>query len=161
MGVKFATEEEGQKTIEFLQMVPVFSGLEEKTLESLLDHADEETFPAGAVILREGSPLADLYIVLRGKVEVRKKNAVLARLGKGQFFGEMAFLNELPTGRSADIVAIEETRCLSIKGPVFYAFLRRNPDTAIEVIRMLASRLREADWTLGVLENIPVTPAKK
>jgi CRP-like cAMP-binding protein len=86
---------------------------------------------------------------------VRKRGALIAKLSKGQFFGEMAFLNDSPTGRSADIVAVEETKCVVIKGPVRYAFLRRNPDVAIEVIRTLADRLRSTSWALSELQNLP------
>lgn len=85
-----------------------------------------------------------------------KKGVAIATLREGQFFGEMAFLNDRPTGRSADIIAVDKTRCLSIKGPVWYAFLRKNPDVAIEVIRTLANRQRlnkttprEKDYPIG------------
>jgi CRP/FNR family transcriptional regulator, cyclic AMP receptor protein len=143
----------------YLKQVPVLQGLEDKSLESLRRDAEEETYSSGKVIVKEGSLLSDLYIILRGRVEVRRKGASIAKLGRGQFFGEMAFLNEEPTGRSADIVAMEETDCLRIKGPAWYSFLRKNPDVAIEVIRTLTSRLRSTDWALSDhLQNLP--PAK-
>lgn len=150
-----------ESKIALLHTVPILSGLEDKALESLLNEADEESFPADSVIVKDGSFLADLYIILRGKVEVRKKNIVIARLGKGQFFGEMAFLNDSPTGRSADIVAVDETSCLKINGPVWYAFLRRHPDVAIEVIRVLADRLRNTNWALRELQNLPLAIPQK
>ena len=152
--------DEGPRLIELLRRVPILYGIEERSLKSLLSDASEETFPAGHAIVRDGSLLANLYIILEGRVEVRKKRTVIAKLGKGQFFGEMAFLNDQPTGRSADIVATEETRCLSIEGPVWYGFLRKNPDVAIEVIRTLARRLRETDWALSELQNLPAPPPK-
>jgi CRP-like cAMP-binding protein len=159
--LKFRREDQSKKVVELLRNVPLFYELDDDDLESLLDDASEETFAAGQAIVNDGSFLADLYIILNGRVEVRKKGNVLATLGKSQFFGEMAFLNDEPTGRSADIVAIEETRCLKIKGPVWYAFLRKNPDVAIEVIRALARRLRNTSWTLSELQNLPsATPEK-
>lgn len=137
-----------------LRNVPLFKDLKDEELRAMLAESREETFRSENVILRDGSPLADFYIIVKGKVEVRKKKLVLARLKSGQFFGEMAFVNDLPTGRSADIIASEETTCIIIPGAKWYAFLRKNPDVSIEVIRTIASRLREADWTVGALNNL-------
>ena len=154
-------KDEGSRIVELLQKVPILYGIEERSLKSLLEDAGEETFPVGHVIVKDGSLLANLYIILEGRVEVRKKKTVIAKLGEGQFFGEMAFLNDESTGRSADIVATEETRCLSLEGPVWYAFLRKNPDVAIEVIRTLARRLRQTDWALSELQNLPAAPPQR
>ncbi|MGA2665435.1 MAG: cyclic nucleotide-binding domain-containing protein [Nitrososphaerales archaeon] len=150
-------KDEGPR-LELLRRVPILHGIEARSLRSLLDDAGEETFPAGHAIVKDGSLLANLYIILEGEVEVRKKKTVIAKLGKGQFFGEMAFLNDQPTGRSADIVATEETRCLSIEGPAWYGFLRKNPDVAIEVIGALARRLRQSGSALSELQNLPASP---
>lgn len=157
MELKFQRKGESAKVVELLHKVPLFYELQGRDLESLLDSANEETFPAKHTIIKDGSFLADLYIILEGGVEVRKKGKLITKLGRGQFFGEMAFLNDEPTGRSADIITLEETRCLEIKGPVWYAFLRKNPDVAIEVIRTLAKRLRNTNWALSELQNLPST----
>jgi CRP/FNR family transcriptional regulator, cyclic AMP receptor protein len=156
MEIRFRSKEDDtKKVMQILHKVPIFSELGDETLKSLLENASEETFHPNQTIVKDGSFLANLYIILGGSVEVRKKGVMIAKLAEGQFFGEMAFLNDKPTGRSADIVALEETRCLSIKGPVFYAFLRNNPDIAIEVIRTLANRLRQTNWALSQLQNLP------
>lgn len=155
MQSKLRAEQGSSRSIEILRNVPILLQLDDSQLKSLLKEAGEYTFPPGQTIVKDGSFLADLYIILSGKVEVKKKGKVMAKLGKGQFFGEMAFLNDDHTGRSADIVALEQTKCLRIKGAVWYAFLRKNPDVAIEVIRVLANRLRNADWTLSELQNLP------
>ena len=144
--------------VKLLHEIPILSELEDAKLKSLLGDAVEVTFARDEVIVRYGSLLADMYIILNGRVEVRRKSRVIATLGKGSFFGEMAFLNDKPTGRSSDIVATRETSCLKIAGSVWYAFLRRNPDVAIEVIRVLADRLRNTSWTLSELQNLPAAP---
>ena len=144
--------------VELLHTVPVLSGLEDDHLKSLARDASETVFGVGDTIVKDGSYLADLFIIIKGRVEVRKRGKLIAKLGKGQFFGEMAFVNDSPTGRSADIVAAEETTCIELKGAIWYAFLRKNPDVAIEVIRTLAERLRNTDWTLSEIQNLP--PAK-
>jgi CRP/FNR family transcriptional regulator/voltage-gated potassium channel len=155
MELKFGKKEEVPRVIELLHTVSIFRDIPDKDLESLLLVANESTFQPGQVIVKDGSLLADFYILLSGKVEVRKKDTVLATLKMGEFFGEMAFLNDKPTGRSADIVALEQTRCLYIKGAQFYSFLRKNPDVAIEIMRTLANRLREVNWALSSLQNVP------
>jgi CRP/FNR family transcriptional regulator, cyclic AMP receptor protein len=155
MELKLRKKDDLPKVIELLRAVPIFHDMQDKDLESLLEVANEATFPPGHVIVQDGSFLADFYIILQGKVEVRKKETPLAHLKTGDFFGEMAFLNDKPTGRSADIVAIEQTRCLFIKGAHVYSFLRKNPDVAIEIMRVLANRLREMNWALSSLQNMP------
>lgn len=150
-----AKKDPDAKAVELLRGVPILGELDKEALSSLLADASERTFAANEPIIKDGSYLANLYIIISGKVEVRKKGSPIAKLGKGQFFGEMAFLNDKPTGRSADIVAVDETRTLDIPGPAWYAFLRRHPDVAIEVIRTLADRLRDTDWALSELQNLP------
>src|SRR5579872_2963596 len=157
MELKFRKKEEVPRVIEMLHTVSIFRDIPDKDLESLLEVANEVTFHPNQMIVKDGSLLADLYILLEGKVEVRKKETVLATLKAGEFFGEMAFLNDKPTGRSADIVAIEETRCLFIRGAQFYSFLRKNPDVAIEIMRTLANRLRDVNWALSTLQNLPAS----
>jgi len=143
------------EAVEALRRVPMFSELEPRELESLLDESTLKTYEEGATIIKDGSLMADMYVIVKGKVEVRKKARVIARLDEGQFFGEMAVLNAEPTGRSADVLAIEPTTCVRIRGLAWTAFLRKNPDVAIEVIRLLASRLRKTSRSLSLLQNLP------
>lgn len=145
----------GAEAIEALRRVPMFSELEPRKLESLLEESTLKTYKEGDTIIKDGSLLADMYVIVKGKVEVRKKGKVIARLDEGQFFGEMAVLNAEPTGRSADVQATERTTCIRIRGLVWTAFLRKNPDVAIEVIRLLASRLRKTSRSLSLLQNLP------
>ena len=143
--------------VEALRRVPMFSELEPRELESLLDESALKTYEEGATVIKDGSLLADMYVIAKGKVEVRKKGKLIARLNEGQFFGEMAVLNAEPTGRSADVLATERTTCVRIRGLAWTAFLRKNPDVAIEVIRLLASRLRKTSRSLSLLQNLPPT----
>jgi len=143
------------EAVEALRGVPMFSELEPKELESLLNESTLKTYEEGATIIKDGSLLADMYVIVKGKVEVRKKGKVIARLDAGQFFGEMAVLNAEPTGRSADVQAAERTTCVRIRGLAWTAFLRKNPDVAIEVIRLLAGRLRKTSRSLSLLQNLP------
>lgn len=111
----------------------------------ILEIGKETSFETNAFIAKEYDRDRTLYIILKGAVEVRKENKLLAKLGAGQFFGEMAFLDYLPTERSADVVATEPTKCLAIPGWSWYNFLRANGDVAVEVMRSMAARLRGAN----------------
>jgi len=83
MELKFRKREELPKVIELLHSVSIFRDIPARDLESLLEVANEATFQPDQVIVKEGSLLADLYILLAGEVEVRKKETVLATLKAG------------------------------------------------------------------------------
>jgi CRP-like cAMP-binding protein len=148
MNPKFSEKNEPE-LVSLLRNVPIFYNLNDDSLRSLLEIVEEVSFPSGEAIVKEGSRDDTLHIILAGSVEVRKSGKAIANLGIGQFFGEMAFLDDLPNERSADVVSIEQTRCIAIPGWSWYSFLRKNPDVAIEVIRTLGHRLREANEALA------------
>ncbi|HZW58172.1 MAG TPA: cyclic nucleotide-binding domain-containing protein [Nitrososphaerales archaeon] len=137
-------KEETEGSLKLLRGVPIFYRLDDDALKSLLEIAKQITYAPNAKIVEEGGRGSELHLVLKGQVEVRKKGKEIAKLGRGQFFGEMVFLDDLPGKRTADVVALEETSCLAIPGWSWYSYLRQHPDVAIEVIRTLAHRLREA-----------------
>jgi CRP-like cAMP-binding protein len=93
--------------------------------------------------MREGEQSVVFHVILSGKVEIVKKGKRLSKLGTGEFFGEMGLF----TGdtRSADVIALDPTRCLALTAWSFRSFLRHNPSIAFEVIRTLALRLSEKD----------------
>jgi len=142
------SERQESELMKALRNVPIFYNLNDDAVKSLLEITTERTFSPGKLIVEEGSRDDTLHVILEGSVEVRKGGKKIANLGIGQFFGEMAFLDDLPSQRSADVVAAEDARTVSIPGWSWYSFLRKNPDVAIEVIRALGHRLREANEAL-------------
>src|SRR5690606_11157023 len=88
-----------------------------------------------------------------GEVEIRRKvgeiNHVLAVLGPGDFFGEMAILNGRP--RSATALTRTESRLLVIEGRMFEAMLRARPEIALRIIKALALRLENANQHVELL----------
>lgn len=140
------TRKSGQ-AIEMLQRVPIFSGLNKKYLKNVAEKGTEQTFEAGQTIVREGELGFGLFLVLEGATEVRKSSKVVAKLGRGQFFGELSLLDKQM--RSADVVAVEPTKCLVIKPWDFSAFIRLYPEVAEGVLRELASRLRATTEALA------------
>jgi CRP/FNR family cyclic AMP-dependent transcriptional regulator len=126
-----------------LGSVPLFSGLEKKDLEEIAGIGKEVTFEAGRTILKQGEPGIGFLLILEGKAEVRRKGKVVAILGPGGFFGEMSVIDDSP--RSADVVAIEPTRCFGVTAWSFTPMLRSNPSIAIGIITELVRRLRSVE----------------
>ena len=104
-------------------------------------------FPAGTVLFREGDRGEEMYILQSGKVKISKKirgvEKTLATLVKGEFFGEMAILNDKP--RSASAETLEASDMLVIDRKTFETLLRSNVEIAIRFIKRLADRLRETN----------------
>ncbi len=80
-----------------------------------------QEFPKGTILFREGEPGREMYLIQRGKVQVRKKvgatEKVLAELGEGEFLGEMALL--LGVNRSATVEVMEDSRILVVQPEAF------------------------------------------
>jgi len=129
-------------TASMLGTVPFFSGLDEKKRKSLVSEGKEMTYKAGDSIVREGAMGVGFYLILDGRAEVRKGDKVLATLGRGQFFGEMSLIDELP--RSADVIAVTPIKCWALTSWAFAALVKANPEVALHMLKELVKRLRAA-----------------
>ena len=134
---------EEARLVEMLRKVPLFSGLDERELESVVGAGREVSFESGQKILTQGEPGLSFLLVLEGKTEVRKRGKRVAVIKPGGFFGEMTVFDDKP--RSADIVAVEPTKCFGIASWSFFPVLRTNPGVAIGIIKELVRRLRQLD----------------
>lgn len=113
-------------------------------------------FPAGETIFQQGDPGDDMFIIHEGEVEILHEGGPdqLAILKKGDFFGEMSLLEELP--RVATARAVTDVKLVKIDSAAFDKILRKDPEIAIRVMRKLSGRLRETDSQLRALEEAPV-----
>jgi CRP/FNR family transcriptional regulator, cyclic AMP receptor protein len=134
---------EQARLIEMLRRVPLFSELDKHELDSIVSVGREVSFKSGQKIITEGEQGLSFLMVLEGKTEVRKKGKRVAVVKPGGFFGEMTVFDDKP--RSADIVAVEPTKCFGIASWSFFPMLRNNPAVAIGIIRELVHRLRRLD----------------
>jgi CRP-like cAMP-binding protein len=104
-------------------------------------------FPAGAVIFEEGDPGSRLFVIQSGAVRIVKRlgtrSVSLARLGPGEFFGEMALLDHRP--RSAAAVVDEAARILELDEASFDRLVSERGDVALRILKRLSTRLREAN----------------
>ena len=128
--------------IMYLKSAPLFAKVTGEDLGPLAHVAEEEIHVKGAHIVEEGESGESLYVIVHGKVGIQHGAEVLATLGPGEAFGEMAVLDNAP--RSASAVALEDTEVLRIGSQEFYEILHEQVEIAVGVIRMLTQRLREA-----------------
>jgi len=123
------------------------------TDQDQLFHRFGRTYPAGEVLFRDGEPGGEMYVIQSGRVRITKTvrdiEKTLAVLGAGEFFGEMAILNDKP--RSATAVVEEDARLLVIDSRTFEAMVTGNTEIALRIIRKLARRLDAANSLIEVL----------
>ena len=141
------TPAEKKMVVPMLEEVPLFSSLNSKSLGSICNVATKRTFEAAQKIVSEGENATAFYLVLDGKVEVRRGKKSISKLGKGQFFGEMALFDKQP--RSADVVAVETTTCLLLTSWALEGVLSKNWSVTRNVLKELATRLRTTNGSLS------------
>ena len=134
-----------------LSQVWLFAGLSEDQLASISSFTFQKSFGPGDLIVEEGETGNGLYIIISGDVEVLKgldtENPVTLGLRtSGEVFGEMALLGEWP--RTASVRSMDQVECLGIDRWVFLTLLERQPQIGINMLQILAQRLRESDARL-------------
>ena len=95
---------------------------------------------AGEAIFRQGDVGFEMFFVKRGDVELRVGERVLAKLAHGDIFGEMALVDD--STRSASAIAVSDVEIVPVSEKQFVEFIREAPSFAIDVMRLLAQRLR-------------------
>src|ERR1700733_7701231 len=105
--------------------------------------APVRSYKAGGVIFHEGDPAEEFFIVKSGKVEVRLGNRLLDTLPEFSIFGEMALIDRSP--RSATVVAATDATVVPVGEKQFLFLVSRTPHFALNVMRILAQRLRTAN----------------
>ena len=132
----------------FLKQTGLFSKCSDRDLDRVIATAKQRSFDEGATMVREGDPGArGFYLILSGSAEVRKGGEAVARMGPGEFFGEMALLLD-DTPRTADVVALEPTTTLVMTQWDFKALLTSHPEVGSAIMLELAQRLRNTDQAL-------------
>ena len=128
--------------LDVLTKVPLFRQLDERELIRLADRFQERAFPAGATVIEEGSTGTSFFIIAEGSADVSTAGDVRATLGAGDYFGEMALVDE--GVRSASITASTELRCYFLTPWEFRPLVEEHPQLAWTLLQNLARRLRSA-----------------
>ena len=128
-----------------LKLVPFFNNLNPDETEQLAQRLVMRRFNTGQIIFHHGDPGGLLYIISKGKVKITHstpdgQEAMLAIFGSGDFFGELALLDDSP--RSATVEAIQPTETLTLHREDFIRFISDNPDFALHVLHTLAQHIR-------------------
>jgi len=142
-----------------LQKVPLFSQLAPADLQRVVEVTRERTYPKNSVILFEDDPGDALYVVGKGQVKVvligeDGREVILSVLGEGEFFGEMALIDDQP--RSAHVIAMEDSTLLVVRREDFQGILTQQPLLALALLRELTRRLRRVDEKVGSLVLLDV-----
>jgi CRP-like cAMP-binding protein len=116
------------------------------TLALFRDAADSREFAAGETIFVEGEPGTLMYVVIEGSVRLSVTGRTLEKVGKGGVFGEMALIDAAP--RSATATALAACTLAPVTAQRFKELVRESPDFALEIMRIMAARLRSMDRRL-------------
>lgn len=128
-----------------LKLVPFFNNLNQDDTEQLAQRLVMRRFNTGQIIFHHGDPGGLLYIISKGKVKITHstpdgQEAMLAIFGSGDFFGELALLDDSP--RSATVESIQPTETLTLHREDFIRFISDNPNFALHVLHTLAQHIR-------------------
>ena len=130
---------------DLLSKARLFDGVDAEGMDRIAAAAVEVEFPPGHVINRLGEIGTGFFVIVSGAVRVVREGAEVARLGPGDFFGELSVLDGRP--RIAQVIADGPTTCLAIATWDFEAVLMAEPRVALAILRGLAGRLRELTET--------------
>ena len=137
-----------------LRNVPIFTDLTDSDLTKIASKMVPRVYEKGQMILLEESMGETFFIITQGAVKVTRLSAdgrevILAILGESDFFGEMSLLDG--EGRSANIVANEYAKVLTLSRSDFLDCLESYPKIAIALLEELAIRLRKSDQQIESL----------
>jgi PPM family protein phosphatase len=145
--------------IDALARIPLFEHLSYREQNELLALARTRTYPAGAVIVKQGEPGGDLFIVLEGEVSIEQHGLPIATVGVGGHIGEMGLVDAGP--RSASVRAQTPIRAMVITRDDALGLMQREPTLAVKLlwafVQVLSQRLRAANTELSGALHGPET----
>lgn len=147
---------ESQPSNTLIRSAPFFEALPEAIVDSAVAHVVTRTHPANQVILLENDWGTSVYFILDGWVKIRTynldgKEITLNVLGKGELFGEMAPLDEVP--RSTDVITLAPTVIGNMPAQDFVQLINTEPQAGIRLAQLMARRLRQVNRRLRLRES--------
>jgi len=140
-----------------LKSLPIFERLTTRQLVDLAGVVRELTHPAGTTVVREGDYDDSMFLILEGRVEVRKRGRTLRELGPRDFFGEMAVFEGAT--RSADIVTSTSTKLLCLERDDLFRLMDELPSIGRSICQTLSRRVRELSEQVRELSEGAGAPA--
>jgi len=147
---------DSQANVTLVRSAPFFQGLPDTAVERATAHMVTREHPANQVILLENDWGSSVYFILDGWVKIRTynldgKEITLNILGKGELFGEMAALDEVP--RSTDVITLARTMIGNMPAQDFVQLINSEPQAGIRLSKLMARRLRQVNRRLRLRES--------
>lgn len=129
--------------VDLLASVPLFSGLSRRELERVANSMKERTFQKGDSLTTEGRGGVGFFVIEEGEADVTVHGEERAKLGPGDYFGEIALITE--SDRTATITADTDVRCYGMTMWDFRPLVESNASIAWNMLQSMAQKLREAE----------------
>lgn len=144
-------------TLDTLKSIPLFAALNYQQLVRIMNIARVVPFDEGDVLCYEGQPAEELFVILRGVIELESGGSFVATLSQGSHFGEMALVETTP--RSATATAMRPGKLLLINREDFFEILRKEAPLAVKLlwafVQELSARLRQTNHDLSLARSGP------
>ena len=127
-------------SVDTLKKVPLFAGLDKKELEQIASSLRERRFKAGDTVTQEGAGGVGFFIVEEGEAEVDVGGEVRGVVGPGDYFGEIALINESP--RTATLTARTDMVCYGMTPWEFRPLVETNSEIAWKLLTAMADKMR-------------------
>jgi hypothetical protein len=137
-------EDEGVDVVDkmlHLKALPIFEGLSARQLMNLAGSVREESLPAGEVVVTQGDCDDRLFLVVEGVIHILRGETLLAEMGPGDFFGEIALFEG--TARTATAVAESRVRLLALERADLLSLIEEMPGIAVVLLQTLSRRVRD------------------
>jgi CRP/FNR family transcriptional regulator, cyclic AMP receptor protein len=149
--ISMSNNASAEMTIEALRSVPLFASLDDAAAIDLRNLLKFRSVSRNTKLFRQGDSGDSMYLIESGRVRISiqdqdRQEVTLAELAQGDFFGEMALIDGKQ--RSADAGVVEDARLAILPREDFLAFVRANPDVALEMLSAVTNRLRHTDELL-------------
>jgi CRP/FNR family cyclic AMP-dependent transcriptional regulator len=128
--------------VDLIKHVPLFADCSRRELEQIAQIADEIDLAEGKELTRTGQPGREFFVLLEGEADVSKDGETINKLGPGDFFGEIALVEDTP--RTATVTATTPVRALVITDRAFRRLLEKQPEIQRKVLVALAQRVKPA-----------------
>jgi hypothetical protein len=132
-----------ESSLSVIASSPLFADLDDATIALIVASFTEEVWPAGHIVIEELAPGDTLYIIMDGQVQISRtfqdgKRRVIREMGPGEFFGEMALLEDKP--RSARVSTVTPTTFLAVTRLRFNTLIEQHPAVAINFLNSTVSK---------------------
>ena len=129
--------------LDHLAMIPLFGGCTKEELQLISQKAERVSFSAGQVLTKQGSLGYEFFIIVEGEAEVSRDGKAIAKLGPGDYAGELALLDREP--RNATVTALSDLQVILLGYQEFWSVLSAAPGLDKKLLVAMAKRLRAAE----------------